>query len=132
MVGQHCCNQYTKKYRMIDAQFSDQRMKLINDLVSGIRTIKSYAWENHYLQKIKSIRNKQHTNVMKYNMVGSFGFTFFNNAGFLVILVIFIPKWAAGEHIKSEEAFSMLAMIFYLFMAVNAMLLWAMSTLNQL
>jgi ABC-type multidrug transport system fused ATPase/permease subunit len=49
LVGQHICNKYLRKYRMIDAKFSDQRMMLVNDFVSGIRTIKSYAWENHYL-----------------------------------------------------------------------------------
>jgi len=27
---------------------NDERMKLINDMVTGIRTIKAYAWENHY------------------------------------------------------------------------------------
>jgi hypothetical protein len=37
---------------------NDNRMKLVNDLVTGIRTIKSYAWENHYLKKIKEIRAK--------------------------------------------------------------------------
>jgi len=27
---------------------NDERMKLVNDMVTGIRTIKAYAWENHY------------------------------------------------------------------------------------
>lgn len=48
-VGQFIVNHYTRKYKAQDALLSDQRMKLINDLVSGIRTIKSYAWENHYV-----------------------------------------------------------------------------------
>jgi len=37
---------------------NDQRMKLVNDMIVGIRTIKSYAWENHYLNKILEIRKK--------------------------------------------------------------------------
>lgn len=36
---------------------NDNRMKLVNDLINGIRTIKCYAWENHYLKSIRRIRN---------------------------------------------------------------------------
>jgi ABC-type multidrug transport system fused ATPase/permease subunit len=130
LIGQAICNKYTRVYKAIDALFSDQRMKLINDLVTGIRTIKSYAWENHYVQKIKEIRAKQHANLVKMQLVGSIGYGVFQNFGFLVIILIFIPMWARGEQIKSESAFSMLAMIFYLFMAITMMVLFSMSTLN--
>jgi ATP-binding cassette, subfamily C (CFTR/MRP), member 4 len=75
--GQAICNIYTRKYKAQEARLTDNRMKLINDLVSGIRTVKSYAWENHYLKKISEVRAKQHTTVFKHNMVGSLGYTFF-------------------------------------------------------
>jgi ABC-type bacteriocin/lantibiotic exporter with double-glycine peptidase domain len=45
-----------------ESMYNDERLKLINDMIVGIRTIKSYAWENHYMNKIKSMRGKQ----MKY------------------------------------------------------------------
>jgi len=67
---------------------------------------------------------------MKYNCIGSIGYTLFNNAGFLVILIIFIPMWMRGEYVDTETAFSMLAMIFYLFLSVNSLFLYAMSTMN--
>lgn len=54
--GQAIVNHFTKVLKAKEAVLSDQRMKLINDLVAGIRTVKSYAWENHYLQKIKKVR----------------------------------------------------------------------------
>jgi hypothetical protein len=52
-------------------------MKLVNDMVVGIRTIKSYAWENHYLAKIVEIRNKQTNIILRYNMVGSLSYSLF-------------------------------------------------------
>lgn len=105
-------------------------MKLINDLVTGIRTIKSYAWENHYVVKIREIRMLQHWNLIRLQVIGMLGFAVFQNAGFIAIILIFIPMWARGEHIDSESAFSMLAMIFYLFMAVTMTALFAYSTIN--
>ncbi len=71
-------------------------MKLINDLVGGIRTIKSYAWENHYLNKIREVRALQHVNIFKNNAVGSLGYSLFQNAGFVVVIAIFVPLWAQG------------------------------------
>ena len=77
IFGQFYVNSITRKLRSQDALLSDSRMKLINDLVAGIRTIKSYAWENHYLKKIKEVRNKQHSVIFKYLSVGSLGYSLF-------------------------------------------------------
>jgi ABC-type multidrug transport system fused ATPase/permease subunit len=54
--GQMVCNRITMKLKMKEAVLNDSRIKLINDLVTGIRTIKCYAWENHYIKKIKETR----------------------------------------------------------------------------
>jgi len=107
-------------------------MILVNDMVTGIRTIKSYAWENHYMNKIKSIRAIQHINVQKFNLVGSLGFTLFANAGLIVVILIFVPKWFRGEAVDTERAFSLLAMIYYLFFVCVALSLMTMTTLSQL
>ena len=42
-----------------ESKFNDERQKLVNDMVVGARTIKSYGWEMHYLQKIKKARAGQ-------------------------------------------------------------------------
>ena len=52
--------------------------------------------------------------------------------GLVAVLIIFIPKWARGELISSAWAFSLLAMIFYLFFSITALVLFGMSTLVQL
>lgn len=31
-----------------EAMSNDERMKLVNDMITGIHTIKAYAWEKHY------------------------------------------------------------------------------------
>lgn len=50
---------------------------MINDIVVGIRTIKCYGWENHYLEKIKLVRNSQKGIIFKYLLVGALGVTMF-------------------------------------------------------
>jgi len=42
--------------RLRTAALSDRRISLINQVISGIRAIKSYAWEEEYQQKISNVR----------------------------------------------------------------------------
>ena len=49
---QLCSSRVTKSIKGQEAMRNDERMKLINDMVTGIRTIKAYAWENHYSSKV--------------------------------------------------------------------------------
>jgi len=132
IVGQLICNKVTIKLKGQEAQLNDKRMKLVNDLVTGIRTIKCYAWENHYLKKIKETRALQLSKIYAFNLIGSLGYTFFQNMGLIAVLCVFLPKWAKGESISSATAFSLLAMIYYLFMSVTSLTLYAMTTVTQL
>ena len=42
--------------RFRTAAVSDRRISLISQVISGIRAIKSYAWEEEYQQKIRNVR----------------------------------------------------------------------------
>jgi len=65
-------------------------------------------------------------------MVGSLGYSLFQNMGLVAVLCVFLPQWARGEQISASAAFSLLAMIYYLFMSVTSLTLYAMSTVQQL
>ena len=44
------------KLRLRTATVSDQRISLMNQVVSGIRAVKMHAWEDEYGRKIKHVR----------------------------------------------------------------------------
>ena len=44
------------KLRLRTATVSDQRISLMNQVVSGIRAVKTHAWEEEYRRKIKHVR----------------------------------------------------------------------------
>ena len=48
-----------KRLKGIESGINDERLKLVNDMVVGCRTIKCYAWENFYIRKINECRKKQ-------------------------------------------------------------------------
>ena len=40
-------------------QLKDQRIRLTNELLGGIKVIKLYAWEEHFQENVQSIRNSE-------------------------------------------------------------------------
>ena len=44
------------KLRLRTATVSDQRISQMNQVVSGIRAVKTHAWEDEYRRKIKHVR----------------------------------------------------------------------------
>ena len=44
------------KLRLRTATVSDERISLMNQVVSGIRAVKMHAWEDEYGRKIKNVR----------------------------------------------------------------------------
>jgi ATP-binding cassette subfamily C (CFTR/MRP) protein 1 len=73
---------------------ADDIMRLVNDMVTGIRTIKCYGWEQHYINKINEFRDKQLKILVKINIINTLGVSVFQNMGLIAVLLIFIPKWA--------------------------------------
>lgn len=46
----------TAKYRYRVVKQSDMRIRIVNEIIQGIRTIKIYAWEKPFLRLIQQIR----------------------------------------------------------------------------
>lgn len=38
------------------AEVSDRRISLLNELVTGIRALKTHAWEENYRDKVRNVR----------------------------------------------------------------------------
>lgn len=100
-------------------------------MIVGARTIKCYGWENHYLRKVREARASQVFYVFWQSMIGSLGISVFQNGGLLAIVAIFIPKWMRGEELEEGLSMSLMAMIFFIFAAVNSMTYYAMTTIQS-
>ena len=83
---QHLASKRMKTLKMSESKHNDERQKLVNDMVVGARTLKSYGWENHYIDKINAVRNSQLYYVFHQRIVGSLGFSFFNNGGLIALI----------------------------------------------
>ena len=44
------------RLRLTTAQITDQRLSVVSEMVTGIRALKTYAWEQNYKKKIQELR----------------------------------------------------------------------------
>ena len=119
MVLQYYSSKKSREIRGIESRINDERMKLVNDMVVGCRTIKCYGWEEHYIKKVAEIRKKQMGTVIKLNLVGALGHNLFSNMGLVAVWLILWLEWRQGNELKNEVFVSILAMVYFVFFSVN-------------
>ncbi|KAF9586459.1 hypothetical protein BGW38_004536 [Lunasporangiospora selenospora] len=56
---------FMKNFQQQQMKNKDTRIKLMNEILNGIRVIKLYAWEGTFLQKVLAVRNDQELAMMK-------------------------------------------------------------------
>ncbi|KAF9178380.1 hypothetical protein BGZ50_007768, partial [Haplosporangium sp. Z 11] len=56
---------FMKNFQQQQMKNKDTRIKLMNEILNGIRVIKLYAWEGTFLQKVLTVRNDYELETMK-------------------------------------------------------------------
>ena len=59
------------RYRTRANEISDRRLKLLQEVISGIRVIKYHAWEDVFQQRIQVLRNEELRYIRRMKLVGS-------------------------------------------------------------
>jgi len=65
-------------------KFMDSRIRLMSEILSGIKILKFYAWEKAFLEKVLGYREKELKALKKSQILYSISFASFNSSSFLV------------------------------------------------
>lgn len=65
-------------------QYKDARIKLMNEILNGIKVLKLYAWENSFKDKVLAIRQKELNVLRKTAYLGALSTMAWTSAPFLV------------------------------------------------
>ena len=100
-----------KKYHSKQMKIKDDRSKLMNEILAGIRIIKMYAWEDSFLAKVTGFRNKELKQLRNSKLLrANTGFTI-SCAPFLVSIVTFATYvYLDGNVLTAEKAFVSIAL----------------------
>merc|ERR1712176_909274 len=63
------------KYRREVLGYSDKRVKLMNEILTGIRIIKFYAWEKPFGKEVGRLREKEMIALAKLSYISAIGFS---------------------------------------------------------
>lgn len=80
--GRSLCGQ-----QEVQMKFMDGRIRLMNEILNGIKILKFYAWEKAFLEQVLGHREKELRALKKSQILYSISIASFNSSSFLVRLV---------------------------------------------
>uniref|UniRef100_A0A8C1V5V3 ABC-type glutathione-S-conjugate transporter n=1 Tax=Cyprinus carpio TaxID=7962 RepID=A0A8C1V5V3_CYPCA len=73
----------------VQMTYMDGRIKLMNEILSGIKILKFYAWENAFRERILGCREKELNALKKSQILYSISIASFNSSTFLIAFAMF-------------------------------------------
>lgn len=97
---------YLKKFYLKEMKLKDERIKFMNEVLTGIRIIKLSAYESAFINLITSYRNKEVKNNKNALFIELFSFFIFAMLASVVLVVtITVYIFVAEGEFNSEKAF---------------------------
>uniref|UniRef100_A0A8C5R5H5 Multidrug resistance-associated protein 1 n=1 Tax=Leptobrachium leishanense TaxID=445787 RepID=A0A8C5R5H5_9ANUR len=102
----------TKKYQVVQMKCKDNRIKLMNEILNGIKVLKLYAWELAFKEKVLGIRQEELKVLKKSAYLSAVGTFTWVCAPFLVALSTFAVYVLIEKNgvLDAEKAFVSLAL----------------------
>uniref|UniRef100_A0A8C8K6C6 ABC-type glutathione-S-conjugate transporter n=1 Tax=Oncorhynchus tshawytscha TaxID=74940 RepID=A0A8C8K6C6_ONCTS len=73
----------------VQMKFMDGRIKLMNEILNGIKILKFYAWEKAFLEQVLGYREKELKALKKSQILYSISIASFNSSTFLIAFAMF-------------------------------------------
>ncbi|KAI1280794.1 Multidrug resistance-associated protein 1 [Halotydeus destructor] len=102
----------SKKWQTKQMKEKDERVKAMNEILTGIKVIKLYAWEESFMQLVLGLRKKEVKQLKNIAYVGAISTFLWTCAPFLVALMTFAVYVLSDERniLDAEKAFVSLAL----------------------
>jgi len=102
---------FLTQFRRAKVTVSDKRVKLMNEVLAGIRIIKYYAWELAFEGKVTAIREEEMVYLKKIAYLVAGGFTLVMMAVPLVQpILVFLTYVQLGNELTATTAFTTIAL----------------------
>ncbi|XP_054158180.1 ATP-binding cassette sub-family C member 4-like [Oppia nitens] len=93
------------KIRRKVAALTDNRIRLMNDIITGMSVIKMYAWERHFNKLIAHARRKEMKQIQKSTLLKALNRSISDISGRVIIFVILIVHILLGGRLTAETVF---------------------------
>ncbi|XP_037318655.1 ATP-binding cassette sub-family C member 4-like isoform X2 [Pungitius pungitius] len=93
------------KFRSKTAAFTDNRIRTMNEVVSGMRIIKMYAWEKPFSALVSEVRRKEISMILKSSYLRGLNMASFFCASKIILFVTFTLYVLLGNTITASRVF---------------------------
>ncbi|XP_048102186.1 multidrug resistance-associated protein 1-like [Alosa alosa] len=120
------------KLQEVQMKYMDGRIKLMNEILGGIKILKFYAWEKAFLERVIGYREHELKALKKSQILYSISFASFNASSFLIAFAMFGVYVLIDERnvLDAQKVFVSMALINILKTPLSQ-LPFAMSTTMQ-
>ncbi|KAM9447563.1 ATP-binding cassette sub-family C member 4-like isoform 4-T5 [Salvelinus alpinus] len=92
-------------FRGTTAALTDNRIRTMNEVVSGIRIIKMYAWEKPFAALVDEVRRKEISKIMKSSYLRGLNMASFFVASKIIVFITFTVYVLTGNRISASRVF---------------------------
>ncbi|XP_058652419.1 ATP-binding cassette sub-family C member 2-like [Onychostoma macrolepis] len=102
----------SRGFQVENMKFKDKRMKIVNDILNGIKVLKYYAWESSFEAQVQEIREKELKVMRKFAYLSSVSTFIFSCAPAIVSLVTFAVFVSVSPNniLDAEKAFTSISL----------------------
>ncbi|KAM9396344.1 ATP-binding cassette sub-family C member 4-like isoform 1-T1 [Salvelinus alpinus] len=93
------------KFRNKTAALTDNRIRTMNEVVSGIRIIKMYAWEKPFSALVNEVRRKEISKIMSSSYLRGLNMASFFAASKIIVFITFTVYVLLGNTISASRVF---------------------------
>ncbi|XP_006832064.1 PREDICTED: multidrug resistance-associated protein 4 [Chrysochloris asiatica] len=102
---QSCIGKLFSSLRSKTATFTDVRIRTMNEVITGIRIIKMYAWEKSFADLITSLRRKEISKILRSSYLRGMNLASFFVASKIIVFVTFTTYVLLGNVITASRVF---------------------------
>ncbi|XP_065897567.1 ATP-binding cassette sub-family C member 4-like isoform X2 [Dysidea avara] len=99
------------RWRLKAAKVTDKRVRVMNEIISGMRLIKMYAWEWAFHEHVKKIRRKESRIITQASMIYGCNLALFYNAIGVLSFMIFSTYAGSGNTLTPKKVFTSLILL---------------------
>uniref|UniRef100_A0A3Q2X6D7 Multidrug resistance-associated protein 4 n=1 Tax=Haplochromis burtoni TaxID=8153 RepID=A0A3Q2X6D7_HAPBU len=92
-------------FRSKTAVLTDSRIRIMNEVVSGIRIIKMYVWEKRFSALVTEVRKKEISRILKSSFLRGLNMASFFASSKLIIFVTFTVYTLLGNTMTASQVF---------------------------
>ncbi|XP_068088676.1 ATP-binding cassette sub-family C member 10-like isoform X2 [Hyperolius riggenbachi] len=97
----------------------DARVKMVTELLSGMRVVKFYTWEEHFLHHLNSLRMKELRSLRAIKLLDAVCVYLWAALPVLTSIIIFVTYVLLGHQLSAAKVFTALALVGMLILPLN-------------